>query len=48
MLVARPTTPATKNQIQAGMPLAPIAVPVFIITLVVMARPDHGQGVVTQ
>ena len=42
-LVARPTTPAKKNHTQAGIPLAPVAVPVSIMILVVMPRPDHGQ-----
>ena len=46
--MARPTTPAPKNQIQVGMPLAPVWVPVCIITFVTKASEMTDRIVVTQ
>ena len=47
MLVARPTTPAKKNQTQTGRPLA-VAPSVCIIWLVTNASPTTDSRVVTQ
>ncbi len=46
--MARPTTPAPKNQTQAGIPLAPVWAPVCIITFVTKPRATTDRIVVTQ